>query len=89
MSPTPTNKVNQSLDDAIEIAQKLSTLIPVVGGLVSTVIGIFHKNGQPVPTVLSDVLVQYQAEIDLTNKNSAEWRRTHPEFGGAQPSPGE
>lgn len=71
--------VTHGVDDVNNLIEEATKLIPVVGGLVSAIVAIFAKRGQPVPQTLLEALAPFQSNIEQIKANDAAWRATHPE----------
>jgi hypothetical protein len=79
MSPGPLDQATNTIDDVNALLVQFTALIPVVGGVISTIVQLFAKRGEPLPKALAQAVGELQAEIDKVNANDAAWRAAHPD----------
>lgn len=75
----PLDKVTKNVDDFNQLLEKVTVLIPYVGGLVSAVVKIFADRNEQVPVSFQEAIAAYDAEIQKLKANDAAWRASHPE----------
>lgn len=74
-------KATKNVEDLNKLLVAATGMIPVVGGLISTVVAIFADRGEQVPPTFQEAIAQFDAEVQKLKDNDAAWRAAHPQGG--------